>query len=148
MDYALFMLGRKSYARSELKKRLEMRARKKKLEEAPAAIEKVLERLKELGYLDDEKLLKNYLEYTLPTKPQGKQAFVSTMMRRGIKSSQAIAAWSRAAIDEAPLLNEVLQKAIAKYEKEPHQKRKAKIAGLLMRRGFSPGLVWDALAKI
>lgn len=145
MDYALRALGRKSHSEAELKKKLKRRM--SKLGGAPAHCERVIVRLKELGYLNDDQILQNYFEYRLIARPVGKFLFLQQMHRRGIPLEQARAEWDKRRIEERPLAKELVAKYQAKFAAMPMVARKKKIAALLASRGFSPDVVWDVASQ-
>lgn len=148
LQYSFRLLGRKQYAKKELEKKLTARVKRRNMDEGGEAVQKVLVRLRELGYVNDAKLLTDYLTYSVKEKLEGKHAFLLKMRRKGIDSSQARTAWICASIDEAQLANELLEKMKAKFASLDRMARKRRIAGLLARRGFSSELIWSLIAKL
>lgn len=148
LNYAFWLLGRKAYTEAEIGQRLKRRAAKLKIPDAEKLIKKVTERLKELHYVDDEKILENYFEYRLKTRPQGKFLFLHEMHRRGIPFVRARAEWERRNISEEPLARALLKSRERQLKNIPQVLRKKRMAGLLASRGFSPETVWGILEKI
>lgn len=148
LNYAFWLLGRKAYTEAEIHQRLKRRAAKLKIADAEKIIKKVLERLKELRYVDDEKVLENYFEYRLKTRPQGKFLFLREMRRRGISFEKAKEEWDKREIEEGPLARELIAKRERQLKGLPRILRKKRIASLLAGRGFSPETVWGILEKI
>ena len=62
------MLGRRAYSKSEIIKRKQLKAKKLKLEEGQAGDikERVVSRLEELNYINDAKILEDYLNTVCP----------------------------------------------------------------------------------
>lgn len=145
LNYSFWLLGRKAYTEAEIFERLNRRGLKVKLPQIQAAIKKVLERLRELKYLDDDKILENYFEYRLKSRPQGKFLFLHEMHRRGIPFEKARAEWEKRDIEEKPLALELLKKRERQLKGLPQVLRKKRIASLLASRGFSPETVWGIL---
>lgn len=145
LNYAFWLLGRKQYSEEEMRLRMERRAKRVQVYDAGGLIKKVLTRIKELNYINDDKILENYFEYRLKTRPQGKYAFLIECARRGIDKEKAAAAWARARIDERALAQELLEKRSARLKKIDPKKRKQKLAQMLASRGFAPDTVFSAL---
>lgn len=150
LSYAFWLLGRRAYSKSEIIKKLQLKAKKLKLEEeeSESLKNKVVSRLEELNYINDAKILENYFEYRLPARPAGKYIFLNEMRRRGIDVSAAKTAWDSRRIDEEKLAEEFIAGKIERFKSLDLQKRKKRIAGLLARRGFSTDTVWSVLEKL
>ena len=56
LQYSFRLLGRKSYTEAEIADKLSQRIKRRKLAEGLPAAEKVITRLRELGYIDDKKI--------------------------------------------------------------------------------------------
>lgn len=147
LNYSFRLLSGKSYTESEISTKLKKRSEKVKLEDVPNLVAKVITRLKELNYLNDDQILSDYFEYRLRARPHGKFSFLHAMHRRGIGFETARAAWEKRGVEEAPLAIALLEQKKRKLEKLPDVLRKKKIAQLLASRGFSPETVWGILDK-
>lgn len=149
LNYAFRLLARKAYAKRALLLRLERKAKKEKVDEKKQrpVIEKVLGRLAELGYVNDEKILEDYFEYRLKSRPEGKFSFLQRMHRRGIPFEQARKVWDHRGIDEEALAQELLEKKAEKFSKMPSVLRRQKMVRLLASRGFSPETVWKMVER-
>ncbi len=143
LDYAFRILGIKSYSEAEMKKKLALKAKRVKMADSEALIQKILERLKELAYLNDEKILDDFFEYKLKAKPQGKFLFLMEVRRRGISREKAEQKWHERGISEKDLARELLERKANQLKKYPPEKRKEKAARLLASRGFSGEVIWD-----
>lgn len=131
-----------------MQEKLERFASRKKLSASEKVFTKVLERLKELGYIDDAKILENYFEFRLKHRPVGKYLFQHTMYRHGIPLSLARQEWEKRKIDEEPLAFSILKLRSREFEGLPKVLRKQKMARLLAGKGFSPETVWGVLEKM
>ena len=143
MDYAFRLLGGCAYSEEKLHQKLALRARKLKLDKPAPLLEKITARLKELNYLNDDRLLNDYFEYRLKNRPVGKFLFLHDMHRRGIPIKKARAEWEKRNMDELPLAKELLSQKGRQFEKLPPVLRKNKIVRFLASRGFSPETVWE-----
>lgn len=158
INYAFRILAKKSYTKAEMEKKLRVRAakvEKKSLKEsvssnAEASMKKIMQRLHELNYLNDERILSNYFEYRLKNRPQGKFAFIHEMRRRGISADIAQKQWEERGIDELALAQELIDKKFKKFRDKntPLVLLKKKIAVFLAGRGFSSEIIWEALSNV
>lgn len=162
LEYAFRLLARKSYSEAEMLVRLKRRVKKIQFRaslrgEAPAeeteifakTIARVMARLGELKYLDDNKILENCFEYRLKIRPQGKYAFLQEMKKRGISVERARAEWEKRGIKEEELALDLLSSKRKQLGMSGLSTiaRKKKIAAMLASRGFAPGVIWGILDK-
>ncbi len=112
-------------------------------------IKKVIDRMRELGYVDDRVFASWWLDQRMTFKPAGRRLIAFELMRKGI---------SRDIIDEAflhqreekPLFNEIdeakksIKKKIVLWERMPLIEQKKKLYTFLAQRGFSS----DTIRKI
>lgn len=147
LDYSFRILGVKNYSESELRQKLDRRAKKLKLSGTAAAIKKAMERLKELNYLNDQKILENYFEYRLKSRPVGKFLFLHEMHRRGISFEAAKTEWEKRQVDEHLLARELLDRKRRTWGKIPPVLLKRKAAQFLAGRGFAPDTVWAVASE-
>lgn len=148
LNYSFRLLAGKAYTESELLTRLKKRAEKVKLLDLEQNITRVMARLKELSYLDDDKILENYFEYRLTAKPVGRYFFLNEMRRRGISSKKAAAAWDKRHIQEKSLALALVESHNRQLSGLPLINKKKKIASLLASRGFSGDVVWGILGDL
>lgn len=150
LNYSFRLLGRKNYSESEISRKFMQRGKKLKLSGLDAAVKKVIKRLRELKYLDDDRILNDYFEYRLKSRPIGKFLFLHEMHRRGISFEKAKQAWEKRDIDEEPLALQLLESRKGQWGKEklPTVLRKKKIIQLLTSRGFSPDIIWGLIDKV
>jgi len=149
LEYSLRLLSKKSYTVYELTKKLVQRCKKVGCEDGFASdIEKVLARLTELNYIDDAKILENFINYSVPDSPVGKFKYLHKMRQRGIPYKQAESAWNKADLDEGALARKVAATRLKRYEEEPVLVKRKKIMNFLAARGFSPNLIYEVLSEI
>lgn len=147
LNYSFRLLTRKAYTEYEILTRLKRRVKKFSIEGGEAAITKVMARLYELNYINDEKILDNFFLFSLPAKPQGKFGFLSTMRRRGIGREKAEQKWRMNVVSEKQLAVDLLARKSKQISKYKENKRKEKMARLLASRGFSGDTIWDVLGN-
>ncbi|MBI2638197.1 regulatory protein RecX [Candidatus Peregrinibacteria bacterium] len=150
LNYSFHLLGRKNYSEAEISRKFFQRGKKLKLSGLDIAVKKVIKRLQELQYLDDSRILSDYFEYRLKSRPVGKFLFLHEMHRRGIPFEQAKQAWEKRDIDEEPLALQLLESRKRQWKKEkmPPVLRKKKAIQLLTSRGFSPDTIWGLIDSL
>lgn len=147
LNYSFWLLGRKSYTEKEISDRLKRRAIKIKLPQCESVIKKVIKRLRELNYVDDDKILENYFEYRLKVRPVGRFRFLQEMYKRGIPFERARSEWEKREIDEEQLALDLIQAKKRQFKGLSAILRKKKIVSLLAGRGFSSETVWGVFGK-
>ena len=109
-----------------------------------AAVEPTLERLRELGYLDDAAYALDYARARFANKGHGPQRVRSDLRRRGVKDALVEAALADA-FDEDEVLEAARAHAAKRWprlQREPDPyKRRGKLSDFLLRRGFSYDVV-------
>lgn len=148
LDYALRLLGGKSYTEHEMQEKLVRRAGKSGAFGTDDFVLKAMGRLAELGLINDAKILENYFDYRLATRPVGKFLFIHEMHRRGIPIKEASAEWEKRGVSERELAKNFLAKKQSKVAGLPSFLRRKKTAQLLAGRGFSPETVWHTVDAI
>lgn len=119
---------------------LELRSKLERKGFSETEIEKVIEKLREKGFIDDSRFIKK-AERIAEDRMIGQFGLRQYLIRRGV---------DKELVEEIPKLDEtsIAVKLINKkshFLKDiPEEKKKAKIAGFLMRRGFS----WDTINKV
>lgn len=107
----------------------------------PENIETTLQELIDLGFLNDEKFAQEWVNIRTKTKPCGKIKLKFELKEKGI--DQEI-------IDRVTKLDysNLIQEAVNRYSKKliglDPQKQKQRLAGFLVRRGFS----WEEIKQI
>lgn len=113
--------------------------------------ERVVGRLTELGYMDDERFAQQWAVSRHRSKGYGPRRLEMELIRKGIPSELAQKAVAEACPDEAvdEQLRVQIGKALHRYRHEgDEQKQIQKIIGFLARRGFEVGAIRDALREM
>lgn len=137
-DRALYLLGLRDYACRELEQKL--------LAEAdPETAARVVERLRQLGLLDDERYAAHTARSLSAYKQYPRRRVEQELRRRGVDGETA-----RAAAEE--LDTEDFQQALALIEKKYYNKlnspeSRQRVAAALARRGFSYGAIRRAMEQ-
>lgn len=104
-------------------------------------IEKVLERLEEKGYSDDEKFAQAWVRSRQLTKKSSKRKLQQELQVKGVHSDIIATVLDDDSIDEA----ENLKKLIEKKQKQSRYQEKTKLTQYLVHQGFSYSDVKEAL---
>ena len=154
LGYAFNLLARKWYTEHELVIKLVLRctASPAKAGRSSFLIEQVLQRLRELNYINDDRILENYLSFTLPARPLGKFGFLQKMRQRGIDYAQAELAWNTMNLDEEVLAHQLVENRLKRLssstkgsKKEQLLAQRKKLANFLAGRGFSPSVIYEVV---
>jgi regulatory protein len=134
-----------SYRPRSEKEILDWFKKKKVGEKTQKLIEK---KLKHLGYLDDSKFTRWWLEQRMTFRPFGKKRLALELRQKGIE---------REIIDEelgkldneklSQLAEELVEKRLRSLEKLPYFEVKEKLMAFLSRRGFSWEIIKGVVAK-
>lgn len=130
MNRAFLYLARRNHAEKELRYKL--------LKKFPrgALIEKTIERLKELGYINDEKFARDWIEYRLNGKPRGRILIRRELLAKGVNVElvEKILDLVYNRDRERKELVRILDLRKNRYAKD--KKQRNKLISYLLRRGF------------
>lgn len=130
MNKAFEILARRGQAEKELKTKL--------LKKFPncSLIEKIIKRLKELGYLNDEKFTREWIESRIRTKPRGRILIRRELLTKGVKAElvEKILELVYNREREKKELRELFSFKRKRYS--PDRQGRNKLVSYLLRRGF------------
>lgn len=105
--------------------------------------EKIVKKLKKLGYLDDLEFACWWVEQRSLFRPRGKIALEVELRRKGI-SQEIISRVIEKKVKELPLAKKAAQKKIKVYKNLPALEFRQKMSAFLSRRGFS----WQTIKMV
>lgn len=140
LHYAFKLLGQRRYTTQQISKKLAL----KKIG-TPQEISLVLERLKQLHYLDDELFAELFIEDSLRRKPQGLKMIRNNLMKKGIPLPLIAKAFQGKNINELSVAKHALEKKQLTIHKFPPIKQKEKLFRFMMSRGFSRTTIFKIL---
>ena len=148
LDYAAKSLGSKMKSERDLRRRLSDRVSPD--ETGRAAVEKVLAKLKELGYLSDQRFAADFARLRQENEKFGKRRVQQGLMQKGIASSLVNEAVTKQYedVDETTLARQYIERKRLKQpsgDREQRQKETAKIMRRLVAAGFSSRAIWSVL---
>lgn len=105
----------------------------------PELAERVIERLKAKGYLNDAVFASRWTENRQLSKPISKRRLTQELRQKGIHGDDLEGAL--AGFDELAMLRRIIEKKAAKYKEQPD-----KLKAYLLRQGFSYDAITSALS--
>jgi regulatory protein len=143
-ERALRLLALRARSRAELQKKLAER------EFSKSAIDRVLENLGELGYLDDEAFAVNRARHLAVNRLYGDRKIEEQLREKGIDREAAQAA-IREVREEFPEMEGIARSAAKKLQGRGinglNKKERLALARTLQGRGYHLGLILDYLGK-
>lgn len=131
-------MARRNYGEEELRRKL-----LKKFPE-PESVERVIKRLEELNYLNDEKFVSDWIEYRLNFKPRGRLLLRRELLAKGLnpdlveKTLEIVYNRDR----ERGELKDLITLREKRYT--PDRKGRNRLTAYLLRRGF----IWQDIEEI
>jgi regulatory protein len=142
-EYAVLALGRRMRTVAELKRL--MRKRVEDGEEGEAKIEAVVTRLKEQRYLNDTDFAKTYTRLRQENRSFGKRRVQQDLIQKGVHANiinkTLDAAYEN--INEEELARRHVERK--RIRKPSNEKETARVMRLLVRAGFSIGVIFKIL---
>lgn len=130
-NYAVRLLARRNYHSVTLREKLT-----KKEVGTGEDIEKVIGRLEELRYINDEDYLRYYINDQLTLRPQGIRLVRQKLMRRGIQGDQVEKELEKHHYREKERAQKAAQKKEKLLKELPLHEKKQKLFRFLASRGF------------
>jgi regulatory protein len=148
LDYAVKSLASKMKSERDLRRRLTDRVSPD--ETGRAAIEKVIAKLKELGYLSDQRFAADFARLRQENEKLGKRRVQQGLMQKGIAGSLVNEAVTKQyeEVDEVTLARQYIERKRLKQpsgDREQRQKETARIMRRLVAAGFSSRAIWTVL---
>lgn len=146
LDFAVKILSARMKSERDLRRRLGERA------ETPDAVDAVIARLKELGYLSDERFAADFTRLRRDNEKHGQRRVQQGLMQKGIPQpiAQKALAEGYEEVDEVALARDyIARKRMKKPEGDREQKHKetAKAMRRLLAAGFSSKSIWKVLRE-
>jgi regulatory protein len=133
LKYALRLIAKRDTTESEMRDRLQKKGFSEK------DINETIQYLKQKGFIDDSKFIKS-AEKIAEDKFLGEMGLRNYLSRKGIDRELLI---NLPQLDEFSIAKRLLERKKHFLKDSAPDKKKAKIAGFLLRRGFS----WDTVNK-
>ncbi|MBQ8683905.1 MAG: regulatory protein RecX [Clostridia bacterium] len=137
-DRALYLLGLRDYACHEMEKKLLTEA-------SPEVAAQVVERLCQLGLLNDERYAANAARSMSRYKQYPRRRIEQELRRRGVDTQTAQTAADEVETEDFELALALIEKKYYNKMNDPDSRQR--VAAALARRGFSYGAVRQAMTR-
>ena len=131
-DVALRLLGRRSYTRREIVRKLRGRQFRKQ------AIEDALQRLEQVGLVDDRTFSRSWVQERMRLRPMGRPRLFRELTRRGVEQEIVgqVLDEMMADVDPGEIAFDLLKSRRRRYEGLDRMQALSRMYGFLVRRGF------------
>lgn len=146
-EFAVRALGRRAHTAAELERKLQARAARAE------SVAEVLERLRERGWLDDERTAEAHSRRRREYDSLGRRRVLGELRRRGVagETARRVVEKTYAEADEAELIRGFLRRKLGRPLGETridNRKELGRLYRSLLRAGFSPAKVLEALGSL
>lgn len=149
MPYAVWLLSRRRYAVNELKKKLIKKfGSDEPAPETGSAIEKIIARLVELKYLNDDEYADIFIRDQFLRKAQGFRMIEMKLKKKGIDETTISSAFAKQTINEDELIARAIAKKINTIKKTTQIQLKQKLFCFLVSRGFNTNAIVRNLKNV
>ena len=143
-EYAVKCLGVRAYSTGDLKSKLRMRAAN------PADVDATIDRLKDIGYLNDQRFAENFASARVENEGFGRMRVLSDLRARRVPGTLAEQAVEQAleGKSEAELIDSYIERrmpSIAAGGRIEDERKLANAYRRLRRAGFTSGPILSAL---
>lgn len=112
-------------------------------------IQATIEKLIQLGLINDEKYAHDYVAYRTRTSPLGKYNLSMHLIKKGIHKDVAReAALDLTREEEEQIVHQMMQKKLRTLSRYPKEEQKNKLMRFLASRGFSIDVILNAIKAI
>lgn len=132
---ALNLLARRPRAEKELATALRQRGY------GPAAIQAAVDRMRELGYLDDADFARRWVANRASVSPRGGRLMELELRQKGVAQDVAREAIDEADLDDLAAARDVAETRMRRYADLDPPTRRRRLSAFLARRGFSPDVI-------
>jgi len=115
----------------------------------PGTVSTVVERLTEVGLINDEEYAAAFLRTGLKLRPRSYRVLLSDLVKKGVSRDTAGRA-VRESVELTPeveVARRVMAKAARTYGRLPDGERRRKLFSFLARRGFSPDTISQLIGE-
>ncbi len=142
-EYAFFLLKFRLRSEHELMQRLKQKGF------AEESCREAVDFLKDRNFIDDRVFAKGWVAGRLK-RPFGLKRIKMELLQKGLAKEVIEDAFAgmKAGYDESAIISQLARQRFSRFKGIDLIKAKQRVYGYLMRRGFSPGLIRDAVDKL
>ena len=147
---ALNFVSFRPRSEKEIREFLEKKLRRLKVVDDPT-FQKILRRLSELGYLDDQKFAAWWIDQRSTNKPRGQHLVTQELKAKGVSREiivELIENTRESGGRELALAKKALEKKLMLWRRLPAVGQKKKIYAFLGRRGFAADTVFRVVDEV
>jgi len=143
MDASFALLAVQDRSANELCQRLRQKGF------AHEVTRRVVERLRELGYMDDRRYAIEYVRARMAQRPAGRRALYGELRRKGVDSEmiEEVLDECFGSVDEAALAAAAIEQRLPRLAKLDANTARSRLVALLQRRGFDFEVIRDAVSR-
>lgn len=112
------------------------------------SVQKVIDNLKEQGFINDAEFTRIFVESRTINKPKGKFVLTQELLRHGINKKIIEEYFENNEVDEESLVLKTLEPRWDRFKSLGKRERFQKAAQFLLRRGFGYDLIKKAIEKM
>lgn len=129
--------------RDFLKRPRKKRSKRKTETIDEATVEKIIAKLKEFNFINDEEFAKWWVEQRQGHKPRGKRVIEMELKQKGIPE-ELITNYQLLITNQLDLAKKAVEKKAVMYRGLPREKAYQKLSQFLLRRGFD----WETVREV
>ena len=143
MDAALGLIAVRSRSAQELRERLGRKLF------SPDVAEAVIQRLQELGYVDDKRYAVEFVRARIAQRPSGRRALQAELRRKGIEGEtiDEVLDECLGGVDEVAMAVSVIERRLPRLSKLDGRTARSRLDALLQRRGFDFEVIREAVDR-
>jgi regulatory protein len=126
----------------------EIRDRLRRKEYGDETIERVLERLRDWRYIDDEAFARYWVENRESNRPRGRRLLEQELRQKGVERETVSSALDEAGIDERAGALEIARAKMRSYRNEEEAVARRRLGAFLARRGYGYDVVKPVLEAL
>ena len=138
--YSFWLFARRNHSEKEIREKLGRNY-------VSATVDAVIEKLKKLKLIDDEKFAKEWSEYRLRNN-KSRNFIMRELNKKGIPRETASEILNSFSVNESELAYDAVKSRLQRYKKLEPMKAKSKIFRFLAGRGFSYDTIESVMGKI
>lgn len=146
LQYGLRLFTKKRYTTYEMQKKLTAYAKKRKGID-DEFVERVVERLSTLGYLDDKQFVKDYVSHCARVKPRGRILIARELKFKGLPKDLIEEGLEKIDIDEMGMAFDLLTRRVKRWSRYSEYKQKPKAYQFLYSKGFNRDAIYKAIER-
>lgn len=144
LDASFLYISFRPRSEKELRGYLQKKINRWDIPEASSVLSRVIERVKELGMIDDQKFLAWWVSQRVMHKPKGRRALAQELRTKGL----ALEGMNADLPSERELAKNAAQKKMRRWGVLDKDVQKKKLYGFLSRRGFSSDVVFGVIDEL